>query len=137
MNPTLRNILAFIASLIIGSIINYGTIIIGSGFLPVPEGVDPMDIETIKANANLYTVKHWILPFLAHALGTLSAAYAVCRLATSHFKSLALGIAGVFVLGGIMMAVGLPELISFAIVDILFAYFPMALLGWKLAGSPK
>lgn len=137
MNPILRNILAVLAGIFAGSIVNYGTIKFGAGFLPVPEGVDPTDFESIKANVDFYTSKDMILPILAHAVGSLTGAYAVSRLAASHYKTLALVIAGIFMIGGIMMAIGLPELRTLAIIDIIVAYVPAALLGWKLAGSPK
>ena len=136
MNPILRNILAFIAAAIVGGFINSALIKIGAGYFPIVEGVDPMDIESIKANAHLYSSKHFLHPFLAHAIGTLSGAYVVSRLAISSHKNLALGIGGLFLIGGIMMAFMLPEFWKFSIVDILLAYFPMAILGWKLAGSP-
>jgi hypothetical protein len=137
VNPILRNILAFIGAAIIGGVINSGIVKLGAGYFPIPEGVDPMDIESIKANVGLYSSKHFLHPFLAHAIGTLSGAYAVSRLAISNYKNLALGIGGFFLLGGLMMAFMLPEFWKFSVVDILLAYFPMAILGWKLAGSPK
>ena len=137
MNPILRNILAFIGAAIIGGVINSGIVKLGAAYLPTLEGVDPMDIDSIRANAHLYSPKHFIHPFLAHAIGTLSGAYAVSRLAISNHKNLALGIAGFFLLGGIMMAFYIPELWKFSVADILLSYFPWAIIGWKLAGSPK
>jgi len=137
MNSTLRNILAVIGALIIGGIINAGIINVSPSILPPPEGVDPNDIESIKANVHLYSAKHFIIPLIAHALGTLAGAYAVSRLAVSNFKNLALIIGGVFMLGGIMMAVALLEFWKFSIIDLIIAYFPMAILGWTLAGSPE
>lgn len=137
MNPTLRNVLSVIAALFIGGIINAGIIKWGAGMFPVPEGVDPNDIESIKANAHLYNFSHFIMPFIAHAMGTLVGAYAVSRFAASRHKMLALIIGGFFFLGGLTMAIFLPEFWKYSIGDLLLAYFPMALIGWKLAGSPN
>jgi len=137
MNPTLRNILSVIAALVIGGVINAGIIQMGPTLIAAPEGVNPSDIESIKANVHLYSAKHFIVPFLAHAIGTLAGAYAVCRLAASHYKKLALIIGAFFLLGGIMMAIALPEFWKFSIIDLIFAYFPFAILGWTLAGEPK
>lgn len=137
MNPTVRNILTVIGALIIGGVINAGIIQMGPSIIPAPEGVNPNDIESIKANVNLYSAKHFIVPFLAHAIGTLAGAYTVCRLAASNHKKLALLVGAFFLLGGIMMAIALPEFWKFSIVDLIFAYFPFAILGWKLAGEPK
>ena len=94
-------------------------------------------MESIKANVHLYSAKHFIIPLLAHALGTLAGAYAISRLAVSNYKNLALIIGGVFFLGGVMMAVALPEFWKFSIIDLILEYFPMALLGWSLAGKPE
>lgn len=80
MNPILRNILAFIAAVILGGLVNMGLIMISGSVIPPPEGVDPSDMESIKANMHLYGVKHFIFPFLAHALGTLVGAIAVTML---------------------------------------------------------
>ena len=38
---------------------------------------EPLDIESIKENMYLYTPLHFIVPFLAHAIGTLVGAIIV------------------------------------------------------------
>jgi len=136
MNSTIKNILFVILALIIGGIVNSGIIFLGPNLIPAPEGVNPNDMASIKANADLYSAKHFIVPFLAHALGTLVGAFAISKLAVSRHKTLALIVGGVFFLGGLMMAIGLPEFWKFSIIDLILAYFPMAILGWTLAGKP-
>jgi len=137
MNPILRNILAVIAGIIAGSIINGGLVFVSNLIVPLPEGVNPMDIESIKAAIPNYEAKHWIMPFLAHALGTLVGAFTAAKLAVSNYRTLAFVIGGVFLLGGIKMAIDLPSPMGFEIFDIVCAYFPMAWLGWKLSGKPQ
>lgn len=137
MNSTLRNVLSVIGGLIVGIVINYGLILLGHNLVPAPEGVNPEDMASIKANVHLYSAKHFIVPFLAHAIGTLAGAYFVSRMAGSSHKKLALLIGGVFMLGGIMMAIGLTEFWKFSIIDLIFAYIPMSILGWTLAGKPE
>ncbi len=137
MNSTIKNFLFVIVSLIIGGIINYGLILLGDNLVAAPEGVDPSDLESIKANVKLYSAKHFVVPFVAHAVGTLAGAYAISKLAVSNYKRLALIIGAVFFLGGIMMAISLPEFWKFSVIDLLLAYFPMAILGWILAGKPE
>ena len=71
--------------------------------------------------------------FVFHALGTLAGAYVTARIAASHHRSLALGIGGFFLIGGIMavqMLYGSPT--WFKAGDLMLAYFPMAWIGWKL-----
>lgn len=135
MSPLLRNILAVLAGLIIGGIVNSGIITLGPNLIAAPQGVDPNDIESIKANISLYELKHFIVPFFAHALGTFAGAFIAVKLGVSKHKTLAYIIAGLFLIGGLLMAFMLPEFWMFSIVDLLLAYFPMAILGWSLAGK--
>ena len=135
MNPILRNILAVIAALIVGVVVNAGLITISPELIPPPEGVDVMDVESIKAHLHLYQPKHFIFPFLAHALGTLAGAYVVSRMAINHYLKLAIGIGVFFFIGGIMTAQAIPAPTWFLVSDLVGAYFPMAWLGWKLAGG--
>ncbi|MGB0147148.1 MAG: hypothetical protein ACPF82_07870, partial [Flavobacteriaceae bacterium] len=72
-------------------------------------------------------------PFLAHGLGTLSGAYVAARLAGSRPLFMAMGIALLFLLGGIQMVQLLPSPLWFNILDIGFAYGPMGYLGYLLA----
>jgi hypothetical protein len=135
MSPLLRNILAVIAGAVIGGIVNIGIITLGPNLIPSPEGVNPNDIESIKANVDLYGFKHFIVPFLAHALGTLVGAFVAVKIGISKHKTLAYIIGGLFFIGGAMMAFMIQEFWKFSIIDLLLAYFPMAVLGWSLAGK--
>ena len=135
MNPILRNILAVVAGYIIGSVVNMGILNLGGSIIPLPEGASVTDIESIKASMHLYETKHFIMPWLAHALGTLVGAFIAVKLAVSHHMKLALGIGVIFLLGGIAVAwlIGSPLLVT--AVDLIGAYLPMAWLGAKLAGT--
>jgi hypothetical protein len=135
MNPILRNILAVVAGIVIGGAINMGIIMLFGNIIPPPDGVDPSDMESIKSNMHLYQPKHFISPFLAHALGTLIGAFTAAKIAISNHKLLALLIGGVFLIGGIMMVVQLPSPMWFNILDLVGAYIPMAWLGHKFANK--
>lgn len=134
MNPFVRNVLAVLAGLVIGSIVNGSLIGLGASIFPPPDGVNPNDISSIKENIHLYTPKHFISPFLAHALGTLTGAFLTARLAVSNHRNLTMIIPCFFLLGGIAAIAMLPSPMWFNIVDLVFAYFPMGLLGYWLAG---
>jgi hypothetical protein len=135
MSPLIRNILAVIAGLIIGGIVNASIITLGPNVILPPEGVDPNDIESIKANVAVYEMKHFIIPLLAHALGTLVGAFTAVKLGISKHKTLSYIVAGVFFIPGSIMAIILPEFWIFSIIDLLIAYFPMAILGWIISGK--
>jgi len=50
----------------------------------------------------------------------------------------ALGIGAMFLIGGIMMIVMIPETpLWFSILDLVGAYIPMGWLGWKLATNSQ
>ena len=54
MNPILKNFLAGIAGIIVGSIVNMGIIILFSKIIPAPAGVDVSNADSIKSvNASL------------------------------------------------------------------------------------
>lgn len=135
MNPILKNVLAVLAGIIVGMIVNMGLIMISSSIIPLPEGIDPADAESLKNNIHLFQPKNFIMPFLAHALGTLAGAYTAARIAATHQMKFALGIGAFFLLGGIanIQMIGGPT--WFAILDIVGAYIPMAWLGGRLAAS--
>lgn len=137
MNPIIRNILAVIAGIIIGSIVNMAIITVSSSIIPPPEGADLTTLEGLKASFHLMEPKHFIFPFLAHALGTLVGAYLAALIAATHKLKFALVIGVVFLIGGIMNICMLPSPIWFTILDLGFAYIPMGYLGWKLVSKKK
>lgn len=134
----IRNILAVIVGLFIGGYVNMAIIKFVSPYFPAPEGVNVQDIESIKANMHLYGFNNFIIPWLAHAVGTFVGALVACVLAASNKLTLALIIGFVFLLGGISMVVMIPQTpVWFILADLVLAYIPMAWLGGKLGQSIK
>jgi hypothetical protein len=133
MNPVLRNILAFIAGAIFGSVVNMSIIEISSLVIPPPPGADVSTMEGLSASMGLFQPQHFLMPFLAHALGTLAGAWLAALLAASHKMGLALGIGVLFLAGGISAVVMLPAPLWFEVLDLLLAYIPMAWIGGRLA----
>ena len=133
MNPIIRNILAVIAGIVIGSAINMGIIMISGSIIPPPEGVVVGDSESLKAGMHLFQPRHFIFPFLAHALGTLAGAFTAAKVAANNKMKFALAIGGFFLLGGIWAVKMFASPIWFAVVDLVGAYIPMAWLGGRLA----
>jgi hypothetical protein len=133
MNPILKNVLAFLGAMIIGSLVNMSIIELSVAVIPTPVGVDPSDVESIKANIHLYEAKHFIFPFLAHALGTFVAAVLILNFAATNQKNLAYAIGALFLIFGIMASLILNAPLLASAVDILFAYIPMSYLAIKLS----
>ena len=135
MNPTLKNSLAVIIGLVIGGIINMGIIMISGSIIPPPNGIDVTTMEGLKDAMHLFEPKHFLFPFLAHALGTLIGALIASKFAATKQKSMALLIGFIFLIGGSINVYMLPSPMWFNAVDLIGAYIPMAIIGWKLAGS--
>lgn len=133
MNPVLRNILAIFAGLVGGSIVNMAIVSISGTLIPPPAGVDVTTVEGLKAGIHLFQPKHYILPFLAHALGTLTGAFLAVKIGASNKLTLALIIGVFFLMGGIMMVYQLPAPMWYNVLDLVVAYIPMAILGHMLA----
>lgn len=132
MNPILRNILAVIVGLVIGSMVNMGIIYVSGSIIPPPNGADITTTEGLKASLHLLKPIHFIMPFLAHALGTLVGAFLAAKLASQHKMVLALGIGLFFLAGGIAAVFMIPAPMWFNATDLIIAYLPMAYLGGKL-----
>ena len=133
----LRNILAVIGGVIIGSIVNMGIIELGPSIIPTPEGFDNSTMEKLAETIHLLTPINYITVFLAHGLGTLVGAFAAAKIATNRQLVFAFVIGGWFLLGGIVMVFMIPSPTWYTIFDLLGAYIPMAWFGWLLAGSKK
>ncbi|HQQ94394.1 MAG TPA: hypothetical protein PLQ93_07555 [Bacteroidia bacterium] len=136
MNPRLRNGLALAAGVLSGGILNMGIIMVSGSVIPPPEGADVTSMEGLKAALPLFEPKHFIMPFLAHALGTLLGSFVAARLAVNRRLLFALIVGAWFLLGGTLNVFMLPSPLWFNAVDLVCAYLPMAYLGAKLVGSP-
>lgn len=133
MNPVVKNILAVVAGLIIGSVVNMLIIMVSGSIIPPPEGGDITTMEGLKATMHLFEPQNFIFPFLAHALGTLVGAFVAAKIAASRKMLMALIIGLFFLIGGTINIVLLGGLMWFTALDIIVAYMPMAYLGFLLA----
>lgn len=135
MNPTIKSILAVIVGLVVGSGVNMGLVMVGSSIIPAPAGIDVTDAESIAAGGDLLEARHFIFPFLAHALGTLTGAVVALKIADGR-QIVAGIIGGMFLAGGIMAANMIPAPTWFVVLDLVVAYVPMAWLATRLIPKP-
>jgi hypothetical protein len=133
MNPILKNIIAVIAGFLCGSLVNGGIIMVSGSLIPPPDGADVTTMEGLKASMHLFEPKHFLMPFLAHALGTLVGAFLAAKLAANHQLKFALVIGILFLAGGITNVILLPSPLWFSVLDLVAAYLPMAYLAGKTA----
>jgi hypothetical protein len=133
MKRVFRLILAVIAGLFVGSIVNMALVMLSGHVIPPPAGVDTTTTEGLKAAMPLFEPKHFLFPFLAHAMGTLVGALVATLATPGRTSGPAWTVGGLFLIGGIAAVVMLPSPLWFTVVDLVFAYLPMAWLGHRLA----
>lgn len=132
MKSIIKNILAVVSGVIIGGVVNMGIIMISSLIIPPPNGADVTTTEGLKASMHLFQPKHFIMPFLAHAIGTLVGAFIAAKFAAKFKIWFAYGIGVFFFLGGLLSIFQLPSRTWFSIVDLTLAYIPMSYIALKL-----
>ena len=132
MNSTIKNILAVVLGIVFGGMINMGIIMISGSIIPPPDGADVTTTEGLKEAMHLFEAKHFIFPFLAHAIGTFAGALLAAIIAASHKMKFALAIGAFFLLAGIASVFMLPAPTWFAVLDLAGAYIPMAWLAGKI-----
>ena len=132
MKAFIRNLFALFVGLLAGSAINMLIVTVGPAVIPPPAGVDVNDIDSIRQFMHRYQPIHFLAPFLAHAFGTLVGACIAYLIAVSYRQLVAGLIGGLFLLGGISVAMMLPAPVWVTALDLLLAYLPMAWLGIRL-----
>lgn len=124
----LRNLLAILLGVLLGATVNMALIHISPALIPPPAGVDVTNTESLSLGIDLFEPKHFIMPFLAHALGTLAGALVAYLIAASHKNRFAYLIGVFFLCGGIAASLMIPAPFWFIALDLVVAYLPMAWL---------
>lgn len=143
MRRSVRLVLAVLAGFIAGSTVNMALVQLSGSVIPPPAGADVTTADGLKASLHLFEPKHFVFPFLAHALGTLVAAVLATLLAPGRSSGPAWTVGTLFLLGGIATVFMLPAPLWFTAIDLGLAYLPAAWLGHRLAirwapdGTPK
>ena len=132
MPHLLRNVLALLAGIAIGGGVNMALITLSPSLIPPPAGVDVSSAESLSRAMHLFEPRHFIMPFLAHAVGTLAGALAAYLIAASYRASIAYAIGVVFLCGGVAASFMIPAPAWFIALDLLAAYLPMAWLGLRI-----
>ena len=137
MPDLLRNVLAVIAGIVIGGAVNSALIAVGPSLVPPPAGVDVSSAEGLARGIHLFEPRHFVMPFLAHAVGTLVGALTAYLIAARHEARLAYVIGVVFLCGGIAASFLIPAPAWFIALDLIVAYLPMAWLAARIGARLK
>ena len=132
MTNILRNMLAVMLGVVLGGGANMALITLGPYVIPAPAGVDVTSVESIAASLHLFEAKHFVFPFLAHALGTLIGALIAFLVAGVQRIYIAYLVGVFFLAGGIAASFMIPAPLWFIAMDLLLAYIPMAWLAIRL-----
>lgn len=133
MSPLVRTIVFVIVGWLVGSVVNIAFVQLGPMIVEPPAGADMSTPAGINAAMPMFSLQHFIFPFLAHAVGALVGAYVATRWSRATTPTPALIVAFLFFLGGIAAVYMLPNTPMWYIVtDLVLAYFPMGMLGYKL-----
>lgn len=128
-----RNILAVIIGFVVGSVVNMALVMLGPRVVPAPAGVDTSNAESLAASIHMFEPKHFVFPFLAHALGTFAGALVAFLIAGSRRTLFAFAVGTLFLAGGIAASFMIPAPTWFIVLDIVVAYLPMAWLATRVA----
>ncbi|MFM2228348.1 MAG: hypothetical protein RL664_1691 [Bacteroidota bacterium] len=132
MKGIVLNVFVFVACVFAGGIANGLIINYSDAIIPPPVGSNLTTEEGLKAAMAVMEPKHFIMPFLAHAIGTLVGAFFVTLFIKDRKLFRALLVGFLFFLGGAWMVFELPSPLWFDAVDLGLAYIPMAWIGYKL-----
>lgn len=132
-NKFFKRAINFIIAIIAGMGLNMVIIMLSGNIVPPPEGADLKTMEGLKAAMPLMQPIHFLMPFLAHALGTMLAALIVVLRVDAYHQKFAIGAGLIFFTAGALNVYLLPAPFWFNVLDLIGAYLPMAFIGYLLA----
>ena len=133
MKTILRNVIAVIAGMLVGSIVNMALVALGPVVIAPPHGLNMSDAASLSGSIHLLEPRHFLFPFLAHAGGSFAGGAVAFLLAGNRRWAMALIVGAVFLAGGIAASMMIAAPLWFVLLDLLFAYLPAAWLGGRFA----
>ena len=125
----LRNGLALLGGIAIGGAVNMALITLSPSVIAPPAGVDVRDAASLSASIHLFEPRHFLMPFSAHALGTLAGSLAAYLIAATYKVHMAYVVGAIFLCGGVAASFMIPAPGWFIALDLVAAYLPMAWVG--------
>jgi hypothetical protein len=132
-NTAINRVINIVIAIIAGMGLNMVIIMLSNEVVPPPEGADLKTMEGLKAAMPLMQPIHFLMPFLAHALGTMLAAFIIVSRVDAYHQKYAIGTGLFFLTAGAINVYVLPAPFWFNVVDLIGAYIPMAFIGYVLA----
>jgi hypothetical protein len=136
MGTFFRSAVAVLAGILLGGLANMAVLAVGARMVPPPEGVEVNDLESINEHLGEYAPIQFLVPFLAHAFGTLVGGIVATLVAPGRRTVPAYVVAAFFLLGGLSMVLLLPNSPGwFIALDLVVAYVPMAWLASRIVAK--
>ena len=132
MPNIVRSILAVILGVVVGSAVNMTLVTTSPALIAPPVGVDVNDPASLAQGMHLFEPHHFLMPFLAHAVGTFAGALVAYQIAATVKPRFAYAIGVVYLCGGIAASFMIPAPAWFIALDLLLAYMPMAWLAIQI-----
>jgi VIT1/CCC1 family predicted Fe2+/Mn2+ transporter len=139
----IKNILiglgATVVGLFLGAMCNMGVLMLGPYVISPLPGINHLDINDLRYNIHLFEAKHYVMPFLAHAIGTLVGAFIAVKLCLLFHLSKQQAILSAAIIGAMFLWAGIETSLTIhspltpMLVDAILCYIPMALAGYWLA----
>lgn len=131
-----RTVLAVIAGLLAMAVVVFAVEALGHRVYPLPAGIDFDDPASLQALMESLPVGALLFVVAAWALGTFAGAHLAARIARTHRRGAALGIAvAMIVLVGFNASM-IPHP-AWVIALGLLLPVPLATAAWRLAGPPR
>jgi hypothetical protein len=132
MPRLLRNVLAILLGFAIGAVVNSSIVALGQSIVAPLAGVNVHDTESLNRAIEHFEPRHFAMPFLAHALGTLAGALAAYLIAANYKVRMAYAIGILFLCAGVAASFMIRAPAWFVALDLLAAYLPMAWLATRI-----
>jgi hypothetical protein len=132
MKKTIYTVLWVVLSLVFGSLINGLIIYIAPLIIKYPVGVSFATEESTIQSMKLLHPIHFIIPFVAHALGIFISTLLMAIYVKNNFLKLAIFISVLYLFAGVLNVIMYPSPIWFIVLDLVVAYIPIGYLGAKL-----
>ncbi len=130
----IKGILAIVGGIVVGSLVNVGTLLLSFALFGSPEGLDLFDAESVKTHAAGFTNLNFIGTLLAHQLGTFAGAFLAAWIAPARKMIFAVVVGVWFLLGGVYAATIVAAPLWFVAADLIL-YLPIAAFGGRLGAG--
>ncbi|TQD40243.1 hypothetical protein [Haloflavibacter putidus] len=132
MSAVAKNIIGILLGIFVGGLVNMSLVLISASLITETAGFDITGASGLQTIPDLYESPQFLLPLLAHVLGTFIATLLSVLIAEDNLFKVSFITVLFFFGGGIVNAISVPAPTWFIGLDLVVAYFPAGYLGYLL-----